>query len=271
VEQNPILGAQLFAAPNRITSMRLEFSCTKHSWRSALTSVIAVLFGIGFGWEVRSRGDVVVTEFPRQEKPAAADDATGKAAQGTGKPDSATVAPTAADYLRGLRESTRMALLSDKELPVPTVTDQIKLDLVPLKERQERAQLGYKRLRVPKGSYGVEGHGSPRCMYFKNGDVLTAPELARWIRNDTRYVRNMTVYLLACDTGKGKYSFAQELADVLQTEVYAPTDRLWIHRNGTFSVDPGSGPVVNTKSGPGSGKEPAGAMRAFYPSQISSK
>jgi hypothetical protein len=252
--------------------MRLSFYSAKQTCRKALPTALAALFGVGFGWEARCQGDVVVTEFPRQDKPASSDGASGKSSQGSAKSDAAAPSPTAAaDYLRGLRESTRMALLSDKELPVPPVTDQIKLDLVPLKERQERAQLGYKRLRVPKGTYGVEGHGSPRCMYFKTGEVLTAPELAKWIRNDTRYVRNMTVYLLACDTGKGKYSFAQELADVLQTEVYAPTERLWIHRNGTFSVDPGAGPIVNTKNGPGSGKEPAGAMRAFYPSQISSK
>lgn len=216
------------------------------------------------------RADVVVTEFPREDKPpdkgVASSRAPSKpAATRAGNPS----ADAAAEYLRGLRESAQKKALNDKNSALAfVVRDEVKLDFISATERRERSELGYKRLTVPKGTYGVEGHGTPKQMYFKNGKVLTARELARWIRNDPRYEPGVTVYLLACETGKGRNSFAQELADVLQTEVFAPTEKLWIQRDRGYSVNPADsaklaagGSVVSAATD----ADLPGLMKPFHP------
>jgi hypothetical protein len=112
----------------------------------------------------------------------------------------------------------------------------IQLDFIPKSERNGRTQNGYQRLTVPQGAYGVEGHGTPRHMICSKGRPLSAEDVARFITNDRRYTKGATVYLLSCNTGKGPSPFAQEVADVLRTTVVAPTERLWVHRDGTYSV-----------------------------------
>jgi hypothetical protein len=82
----------------------------------------------------------------------------------------------------------------------------------------------------------------------------------------------MAVYLLACATGKGRRRFAQELADILQTVVFAPTEKRWIHREGSFSVhagtsdDPANG--APKSAGAGEAAKPGGTMKAFYPAPV---
>lgn len=112
----------------------------------------------------------------------------------------------------------------------------VKLDFIPADERVMRNSGGYGRIEAPRGTYGVEGHGDPGTMFFRNGQTCTAQELARWIRNDSRYTPGMTVYLFSCETGKGSRSFAQKLADELRAKVVAPTEKLWLVKNGGYTV-----------------------------------
>src|SRR4051812_30549335 len=72
----------------------------------------------------------------------------------------------------------------------------VKLDFIPGDERTRRAHRGFPSLTAPKGAYGVEGHGSQRNIFSRDGEPMTEKELAEWIRKDERYEEGMTVYLL---------------------------------------------------------------------------
>lgn len=117
-----------------------------------------------------------------------------------------------------------------------TPQNPVKLDFISVRERGERTDLGYGRLQSPAGTYGVEGHGTPGTMFFRNGAPCSPKELARWIRNDPRYSPGTTVYLFACEAGKGQRCFAQKLADELRAKVIAPTEKLWIATGGGYYV-----------------------------------
>jgi hypothetical protein len=123
---------------------------------------------------------------------------------------------------------------------VSTITKEsrshVKLDLIPVAERASRDRRGFPAVSAPEGTYGVEGHGVPRSMFYRSGEPMSAGELATRITSDSRYKAGMTVYLACCETGKGRRSFAQQLADTLGTEVVAPTEKLWPLQNGTFIV-----------------------------------
>ena len=112
----------------------------------------------------------------------------------------------------------------------------IKLDFIPVSERRERANRGFPSVTAPEGAYGIEGHGSPDAVFCRTGEPMTARELANWIVNDPRFRPGMTVYLLCCETGKGKRPFAQKLADTLGSEVVAPTEKLWPLQTGLYVV-----------------------------------
>ncbi len=145
---------------------------------------------------------------------------------------------------------------------------EVKLDFISSTERQKRAARGYARLKTVDGVYGVEGHGTPTHMYCKTGQKLSAPDLAQWIKNDRRYKRGMTVHLLACETGKGPRPFAQEVSDLLHAPVVAPTEKLWVHQDGNYSVTGASYvrvlgliPIANGQADP----DRPGEMKTFRP------
>jgi hypothetical protein len=120
--------------------------------------------------------------------------------------------------------------------PPQTGGNIVRLDFIPVEEREMRNIGGYGRIQTPRGAYGVEGHGDPGVMFFRNGQACPPAELARWIRHDRRYTPGMTVYLFACETGKGSRCFAQRLADELNARVVAPTEKLWLAKNGGYTV-----------------------------------
>jgi hypothetical protein len=225
----------------------------------------------------RSHAEVVVTEFPRDGKPQHGQAIRKDELRSTVRTKAERSSRiTASKYLRDLRQvakkkaTRRMSLATKGRTASFDAGDEVKLDFIPLIKRNERAELGYGRLRVPEGTYGVEGHGTAGQMFCRNGQVLTAIELARWIRNDPRHVEGMPVYLLVCETGKGRRPLAQRLADILHADVFAPTERLWIHRDGTYSVysNASENPADGTpRIGDGAKADRPGHMRAFHPSQ----
>lgn len=239
--------------------------------RSGVRAGVAVLLMAAWSCGSRAWSEVVVTELPQAKKPAEQRATTGTSPQAKDGNESKTATrDAAADYLAGLREAARRAEASANGRAELPNSDEVKLDLIPSRERKERFDLGYERLRVPSGTYGVEGHGTRCRVSLKNGKEVTPVELAGWIRNDARYTRDMTVYLLACETGKGDRPYAQELADLLQANVYAPTEKLWIHRGGAYSVHSGSGKklangIAQTSEAGDAGRP--GVMKAFYPTQ----
>lgn len=181
--------------------------------------------------------EVVVSTFPKKDLPAR---------QPSSRPQHSTAAvkrppppPTAEDILKQIRACRPLFREAMQPANRPAPGNQVKLDFIPASDRQERTARGYSRLTAPEGTYGVEGHGTPGQMTCRNGDALSAKELSAWIKNDARYRPGMTVYLFACETGRGARSFAQILADQLQANVVAPTEKLWVHRDGSYSVAAG--------------------------------
>jgi hypothetical protein len=112
----------------------------------------------------------------------------------------------------------------------------VKLDFIPADERASRTRRGFPCVSTPVGAYGVEGHGTANTVFCRTGEPMNARELAKWIRNDSRYQAGMTVYLMCCETGKGSRPIAQKLADQLGAEVVAPTEKLWPQQTGLYIV-----------------------------------
>lgn len=202
---------------------------------------------------------VVVTLFPRPDKPAVTakaresikvpksrQDSRQSASRGTKNMPRPQKVPAAPKIARVRSNNSSHAITTASSWKPPTAmamtaaamrqtrvqTNSIKLDFIPVEERQLRVEKGFTRLEAPAGTYGVEGHGTASHMTFRTGEVLNTEELARWIRRDQRYAPGMTVVLFACDTGKGGRPFAQKLANEMRAPVVAPTERLWVKPGG---------------------------------------
>lgn len=138
------------------------------------------------------------------------------------------------------RGSFALNASSEGESKVENLTqthrERVKLDFIPVQERKNRTVKGYPSVSAPDGTYGVEGHGSPDSIFCRTGEPMTAEELARLIATDSRFRPGMTVYLFCCETGKGRRPFAQKLANLLGTEVVAPTEKLWPQHSGSYIV-----------------------------------
>lgn len=111
-----------------------------------------------------------------------------------------------------------------------------KLDFIPVTQRIFRDELGLGHLQSPRGTYGVEAHGTPDFIMARTGRPISPAELAAWIQHDPRYSSGMPIYLFACETGNGTHSYAQRLADVMKVTVVAPDTRLWVQKGGAFAV-----------------------------------
>ncbi len=104
--------------------------------------------------------------------------------------------------------------------------------------------------------HGVRPPGSPGSPAYAvqgpNGDVY--PEtLARQILSNPKYKKGSSVMLLACNTGQGPNSFAQQLATYLGVPVYAPDGYLCVSPEGDLTV------------GPQEICDGSGRIRPFYP------
>lgn len=90
----------------------------------------------------------------------------------------------------------------------------------------------------PNG-FTVGGHGTPTSMdddRIKKGSLLTIKQLSSDIRTNPKYHKGMAVVLFSCETGKGENSFAQQLANELNTPVIAPDKLIWIWDDGSFKI-----------------------------------
>ena len=91
----------------------------------------------------------------------------------------------------------------------------------------------------PENTFTVGAHALPGRLW--DGGVRISPaKLAKMIRDHPNYKEGMTVRLMACrvgaSPGHGKEAYAQQLADILGTEVEAPKDRVWYYSDGTTDV-----------------------------------
>lgn len=76
---------------------------------------------------------------------------------------------------------------------------------------------------------------------------------AKIIKEDKKYYRGQPIKLLSCSTGKLDNGFAQNLANKLNTIVYAPRTTLWAESDGSYYI---------SESRTGSIRE---EFRIFYP------
>ncbi len=84
-------------------------------------------------------------------------------------------------------------------------------------------------------------HGQPDRVEHQtvNGQWVeySPQEFADIIRNDPEY-HGGNIRLLACQSGQLNGGFAQQLADIMQVRVLAPTEILWLSKDGdTFLSD----------------------------------
>lgn len=94
----------------------------------------------------------------------------------------------------------------------------------------------------PAGVFTVAGHGNPSVMLDEYTKKRLSPlELAERIRKakEWREGRDDKVWLLGCNTGTGKNSFAQQLADELAVPVVAATGgKVWYDPRSTSQYGP---------------------------------
>ena len=84
-------------------------------------------------------------------------------------------------------------------------------------------------------------HGQPNKVEHQtvNGQWVeySPQDFADIIRNDPEY-HGGNIRLLACQSGRLDGGFAQQLADIMQVQVLAPTEILWLSKDGdTFLSD----------------------------------
>ena len=88
------------------------------------------------------------------------------------------------------------------------------------------------------GYFDVIAHGTPNGIQIThNGQHMTVDHrtASRLIQNSDGY-NGQTIRLLSCNTGALDNGFAQNLANKLNVEVYAPTNYLWSTPDGNYFV-----------------------------------
>jgi len=90
---------------------------------------------------------------------------------------------------------------------------EVTLPFIPFSPRNQ-SLYRYQYFYDEPGVFSVEGHGNSQHLW--DGQKFLSPEeLARRIFNDPRYWPGMTIRLIACNTGAGENSYAQQLADAI--------------------------------------------------------
>ena len=91
------------------------------------------------------------------------------------------------------------------------------------------------RERNNDGYYNILCHGDPKSVFI-NGKKLKPQELADLILQQG-YEKGEPIRLISCQTGAKPNGFAKKLAEILQTEVTAPTERIAVDDLGNFIHD----------------------------------
>ena len=92
--------------------------------------------------------------------------------------------------------------------------------------------------------YTISGHGNKDFMQGPNSNRIDVDDLAKMIRNDPNY-KGQTIYLSSCSTGKGNNSFAQRLANKLNTSVIAPNDDIKVHVSNENGYESFNETIIN--------------------------
>lgn len=100
-------------------------------------------------------------------------------------------------------------------------------------------------IREAKGRYPVAIHGTPHSINPLDEVPMPAGALADIIRQRQDY-QGEDILLLSCSTGKvvDGTCVAQELADIMKVNVYAPPEKLWMEPT-KFYIETSSGTIEN--------------------------
>ena len=88
------------------------------------------------------------------------------------------------------------------------------------------------------GYFDVIAYGTPNSIQITHNEqhmMVDHRTAARLIQNSDGY-NGQAIRLLSCNAGALDNGFAQNLANKLNVEVYAPTDYLWSTPNGNYFV-----------------------------------
>lgn len=112
------------------------------------------------------------------------------------------------------------------------------------------------------GILTVYAHGSPRVVndfawFKKYGDRIGPAQLAKKINESGKFKPGMPIWIKACNTGSKEGNFAQSLANIMNTTVFAPDNYVWFGENGSLGPAGMSGASMNM--------EDIGSYSAFIP------
>jgi len=104
----------------------------------------------------------------------------------------------------------------------------------------------------PRNTFTVGSHGRGGWPIGPDGKYISPQKMAEMILNTKNekgekvFKPGMKVRLMSCDTGRLAPSFTQKLANILQTEVEAATQKVWY---GIFGITSVAGEKVKIESG----------------------
>lgn len=113
------------------------------------------------------------------------------------------------------------------------------------------------------GVFDIVAHGSTNHIQIEhqgNIEKVTSRQLSKIMHKKKGYKYKQPIRLLSCNTGAMPDGFAQNLANKLNTIVYAPTNIVWAYPDGKHVVAPRSKEDYNK---PDLSKK--GKFIAFYP------
>lgn len=98
-----------------------------------------------------------------------------------------------------------------------------------------------KSIKPIKGFEDFMIHGQPNLVEYEttNGQWIqyTPQDFADFLREDKNGYTGGNIRLLACKSGMLDNGFAQQLANIMNVNVIAPTQTLWIKQNGEMFID----------------------------------
>lgn len=93
----------------------------------------------------------------------------------------------------------------------------------------------------PGGNFDIVGHGSPASIQIEFNGIkqqLDARSISRILKHNAGYHKKQPIRLLSCLTGSKADGFAQNLANKLNTIVYAPKYLVWAYPDGRYIIAP---------------------------------
>ena len=139
--------------------------------------------------------------------------------------------------------------IGDREYTINETVSSAKtvdVDRVLLAGSDDGLRLAAKLVPPGPGSLDVFVHGTlDGFVVFRNGEKVSLEprQVAEFIKKQG--LKFKKIRLLACNSGGHPKGAAQHLANKLGVPVEAPTDKLWIHPDGTLTI----GPVPNRNTG----------------------